>query len=170
MSYGPVFFPIEHGSSAVHKSRYVTYSTNREDEVSKILFLFYLYCVSGNDFYSRGTASNSNFWRISGDKSRTDLAAMARFILVTDHPSGKSDSSSDNSSAYKYGQTDGSSVQTKYLDNSCSSTNYVPGIIRLNGSSVCEITDSSYHIARPVFILDGWSVLMDDLSGRMICL
>ena len=57
---------------------------------------------------------------------------MARFILDRDHPSwtnlannwASNDSSSDNSSVYKYGQTDGSSVQTGYLDNSSSSTNY----------------------------------------------
>ena len=57
---------------------------------------------------------------------------MARFIVEMDHPSGtnlhtnwaNNDSSSDNSSVYKYGQTDGLSVQTGYLDNSSSSTNY----------------------------------------------
>ena len=52
---------------------------------------------------------------------------MARFKLEMDHPStnwASNDSSSDNSSMYKYGQTDGSSVRTGYLDNSSSSANY----------------------------------------------
>ena len=51
---------------------------------------------------------------------------LARFKLETDDTSGRTCilmkqavfSSSDNSSVYKYGQTDGSSVQTNYLDNS----------------------------------------------------
>ncbi len=51
---------------------------------------------------------------------------MARFILETDDPSGRTCilirraffCSSDNSSVYKYGQTDGLSVQTNYLHNS----------------------------------------------------
>ena len=49
-----------------------------------------------------------------------------------DHPSwtnlhtnwASNDSSSDNSSVYKYGQTNGSSVQTSYLDSSRMKTNY----------------------------------------------
>ncbi len=57
---------------------------------------------------------------------------MARFILETDDPSGRTCilnrraffSSCDNSSVYKYGQTDGSSVQTNYLYNSSAKTNY----------------------------------------------
>ena len=64
--------------------------------------------------------------------SLVSLMSLARFILEMDQPSwtnfhtnwASNDSSSDNSSVYKYGQTDGSSIQTSYLDNSSSSTNY----------------------------------------------
>ena len=60
------------------------------------------------------------------------VSKMARLILEVDHPPGTNlhtnwahnDSSSDNSSVYKYWQTEGSSFKTGYLDNSSSSTNY----------------------------------------------
>ena len=59
-SYDPRFSSSNYGPSAVAiLTRSVTYSTDREDEVSKILL--YLYCASdgfGNDFYIGGTASN----------------------------------------------------------------------------------------------------------------
>ena len=58
--------------------------------------------------------------------------AMVRFMQEMDHASwtnlhtnlASDDSSSDNSSVYKYGQTDESSVQTIYLDSSSMKTNY----------------------------------------------
>ena len=67
VSYGPSFSSSIYGPSAKragHKSKgkkrgSVTYSTDREDEVSKIFIN--LYSVSeglGNDSYSRGAASN----------------------------------------------------------------------------------------------------------------
>ena len=57
---------------------------------------------------------------------------MARFIPEKDHSTwtnlhtnwASNDSSSDNRSVYKYGQTDGSSVQTSYLDSLSMKTNY----------------------------------------------
>ena len=49
------------------------------------------------------------------------MKILARFILETDDPSGRtwqrknSSNSSDNSSGYKHGQADGSSVKANYL-------------------------------------------------------
>ena len=52
---------------------------------------------------------------------------MARFILETDDPSGRTwarkDSSSNNSTVYIRGQADGSSVKTNYLRSSSVQTN-----------------------------------------------
>ena len=66
VSYGPRFSPSIYGPSAKrrgHKSKgnkrgYVTYSTDPEDEVSKIFIISLLCGGFGKDFHSRGTASN----------------------------------------------------------------------------------------------------------------
>ena len=76
VSYGPSFFPLRYMAQARStrainrrgkKRVSVTYSTDRENEVSKI-FVISLPCVwrLRNDFYPRGTASN--YWRTSKAK------------------------------------------------------------------------------------------------------
>ena len=74
-----------------------------------------------------------------------------------DHPSwtnlhtnwASNDSSSDNSSVYKYGQTNGSSVQTSYLDSSRMKTNYPDN---LSGRMIClyPYNPSLYNINRAI--------------------
>ena len=105
-----------------------------------------------------------------------EFLILARFILEMDHPSwtnlhtnwASNLSSSDNSSVYKYGQTDVSSVEKSYLDSSSMKTNYP---VNLSGRMIrlfaCIYTQTTYQANYRClssiqvyikFIQDGWSI------------
>ena len=89
---------------------------------------------------------------------------LARFILETDDPSGRTwarkNSLSDNSTVYKRGQADGSFVKTSYLRSSSVQTNLLAQFALTDDPSACprlytdELLDElSFYVVR----LDGSS-------------
>ena len=105
---------------------------------------------------------------------------FSRRIIRLGRAWAKNGSWSDNPSVYKYGQTDGSSIQTSYRDSPSCQTNYHGELVKTDDPSLCinagrrRTIHKNYTslqaasccfqshdtpivrlIVRPVFILDG---------------